>query len=73
MSREDAYAAVQRNAMKVWESDGQLSLLKLLQLTKKLHPFYRQTRSRIGSIFIITSVRWIRSSPAFSDNARRGC
>jgi adenylosuccinate lyase len=31
MSREDAYAAVQRNAMKVWESDGALSLLQLLQ------------------------------------------
>jgi len=31
LSREDAYALVQRNAMKVWESDGQLSLLKLLK------------------------------------------
>jgi adenylosuccinate lyase len=31
LSREDAYALVQRNAMKVWESDGQLSLLALLQ------------------------------------------
>jgi adenylosuccinate lyase len=30
-SREDAYALVQRNAMKVWESDGQLSLLNLLK------------------------------------------
>jgi adenylosuccinate lyase len=30
-SREDAYALVQRNAMKVWESDGQLSLLDLLK------------------------------------------
>ncbi|HJQ16061.1 MAG TPA: adenylosuccinate lyase [Allosphingosinicella sp.] len=30
-SREDAYAMVQRNAMKVWESDGQLSLLDLLK------------------------------------------
>ena len=30
-SREDAYALVQRNAMKVWESDGQLSLLELLK------------------------------------------
>ena len=30
-SREDSYALVQRNAMKVWESDGQLSLLELLQ------------------------------------------
>src|SRR5687767_6838224 len=30
-SREDAYAMVQRNAMKVWESDGALSLLNLLK------------------------------------------
>jgi adenylosuccinate lyase len=30
LSREDSYAAVQRNAMKVWESDGELSLLELL-------------------------------------------
>jgi adenylosuccinate lyase len=29
-SREDAYRLVQRNAMKVWESDGALSLLDLL-------------------------------------------
>jgi adenylosuccinate lyase len=31
LSREDAYALVQRNAMKVWESDGALSLLDLLK------------------------------------------
>jgi adenylosuccinate lyase len=31
LSREDAYAAVQRNAMKVWEADGALSLLDLLK------------------------------------------
>ncbi len=30
-SREDAYALVQRNAMKVWEADGALSLLDLLK------------------------------------------
>jgi len=30
-SREDAYRMVQRNAMKVWQSDGQLSLLELLK------------------------------------------
>ncbi|HEX5182546.1 MAG TPA: adenylosuccinate lyase [Allosphingosinicella sp.] len=30
-SREDAYRLVQRNAMKVWESDGRLSLLDLLK------------------------------------------
>ena len=31
LSREDSYALVQRNAMKVWESDGALSLLELLR------------------------------------------
>jgi len=31
VSREEAYALVQRNAMKVWEADGALSLLDLLK------------------------------------------
>ena len=31
-SREDSYLLVQRNAMRVWESDGQLSLLELLKV-----------------------------------------
>jgi adenylosuccinate lyase len=31
LSREESYALVQRNAMRVWESDGQLSLLDLLK------------------------------------------
>ena len=31
LSREESYALVQRNAMKVWESDGALSLLDLLK------------------------------------------
>jgi len=31
LSREESYGLVQRNAMKVWESDGQLSLLELLK------------------------------------------
>jgi adenylosuccinate lyase len=30
-SREDSYLLVQRNAMRVWESDGELSLLELLK------------------------------------------
>lgn len=42
VSREDAYRIVQRNAMKVWESDGALSLLELLkadeQVTAALSP-----------------------------------
>jgi adenylosuccinate lyase len=42
LSREDAYAIVQRNAMKVWESDGALSLLDLLkadqEVTSRIEP-----------------------------------
>jgi adenylosuccinate lyase len=42
LGREESYALVQRNAMKVWESDGQLSLLDLLkadpQVTQRLSP-----------------------------------
>ena len=42
VSREDAYSLVQRNAMKVWESGGTLSLLDLLkadaQVTTALSP-----------------------------------
>jgi adenylosuccinate lyase len=42
VSREDAYRLVQRNAMKVWESDGRLQLLDLLKadsdVTAKLVP-----------------------------------
>ncbi len=36
ISRESAYAIVQRNAMKVWESDGTLSLLELLKQDSKV-------------------------------------
>ena len=31
LSREESYSLVQRSAMKVWESDGELSLLELLK------------------------------------------
>ncbi|RVT94711.1 adenylosuccinate lyase [Sphingomonas crocodyli] len=37
VSREDSYHLVQRNAMKVWESDGQLSLLELLKGDSKVN------------------------------------
>ena len=42
LSRDDSYRLVQRNAMKVWESDGALSLLELLkadpEVAKALSP-----------------------------------
>ncbi|MBB5715876.1 adenylosuccinate lyase [Sphingomonas aerophila] len=36
VSREDAYRLVQRNAMQVWQSDGKLSLLELLQADQEV-------------------------------------
>ena len=36
VSREDAYRLVQRNAMKVWESNGTLSLLDLLKADEEV-------------------------------------
>jgi adenylosuccinate lyase len=39
VSREDSYKLVQRNAMKVWESDGELSLLALLQQDPEVTAF----------------------------------
>jgi adenylosuccinate lyase len=42
LGREDSYTLVQRNTMKVWEADGQISLLELLkadpQVTEKIAP-----------------------------------
>ena len=42
LSREDSYALVQKSAMRVWESDGQTSLLELLQadpdVTARIEP-----------------------------------
>jgi adenylosuccinate lyase len=35
-SREDSYRFVQRNAMKVWESGGSLSLLELLKADEEV-------------------------------------
>jgi adenylosuccinate lyase len=41
-SRDDAYSLVQRQAMKVWDSDGELSLLELLKqdpaVTERIPP-----------------------------------
>ncbi|WP_260923767.1 adenylosuccinate lyase [Novosphingobium sp. 9] len=36
LSRDQSYRLVQRNAMKVWESDGQLSLLELLKADEEV-------------------------------------
>ena len=52
VSREDAYRLVQRNAMKVWESDGQLSLLDLLkgdaEVTAALSPAEIEDKFDLG-------------------------
>jgi adenylosuccinate lyase len=52
VSREDAYRLVQRNAMKVWESDGQLSLMDLLkgdsEVTAALSPAEIEEKFDLG-------------------------
>jgi adenylosuccinate lyase len=52
VSREDSYRLVQRNAMKVWESDGQLSLMELLkadpEVTAALSPAEIEDRFDLG-------------------------
>jgi len=49
LSREDAYSLVQRNAMKVWESDGQLSLLDLLKADPDVTP--RLSAEQLNALF----------------------
>ena len=49
LSREEAYALVQRHAMKVWESDGQLSLLELLEADPAVAQ--RLPRDQLGALF----------------------
>jgi adenylosuccinate lyase len=55
ISREDAYRLVQRNAMKVWESDGELSLLELLKadpdVTAALSPAEIEEKFDLGYHF----------------------
>ena len=52
VSREDAYRLVQRNAMKVWDSDGALSLAELLKadpdVTAALSPAEIDARFDLG-------------------------
>ncbi|WP_174293068.1 adenylosuccinate lyase [Sphingomonas bacterium] len=52
VSREDAYRLVQRNAMRVWESDGALSLLELLkagpEVAAALSPAELEARFDLG-------------------------
>jgi adenylosuccinate lyase len=52
VSREDSYRLVQRNAMKVWESDGALSLLDLLkgdpEVTAALSPAQLEEKFDLG-------------------------
>ena len=52
VSREDSYRLVQRNAMKVWESDGERSLLDLLkadaEVTAALSPAELEDKFDLG-------------------------
>ena len=49
LSREDAYALVQRNAMRVWESDGELSLIDLLKADPEVTQ--RLSEDELNSLF----------------------
>jgi adenylosuccinate lyase len=49
LSREESYALVQRNAMKVWESDGELSLLDLLKADPDVSS--RLSTSQLDALF----------------------
>jgi adenylosuccinate lyase len=49
LSREESYALVQRNAMQVWESDGQLSLLDLLKADSQVSE--RLTSNQLDELF----------------------
>ena len=73
LSREDSYALVQRNAMKVWESDGKLKLLDLLQadpeVTSKLGREHSRTCSTLTSIF--KRNRFASSTRVFGGNVTR--
>ena len=55
LTRDDAYRLVQRNAMKVWESDGALSLLELLKadpdVTAALSPAELEEKFDLGYHF----------------------
>ncbi len=55
LARDDAYRLVQRNAMKVWESDGTLSLLELLkadpEVTAALSPAELEEKFDLGYHF----------------------
>ena len=55
LTRDDAYRLVQRNAMKVWESDGALSLLELLKadpdVTAALSPAQLEEKFDLGYHF----------------------
>lgn len=55
LTRDDAYRLVQRNAMKVWESDGALSLLDLLKadadVTAALSPEQLEEKFDLGYHF----------------------
>ena len=46
LSRDDSYRLVQRNAMKVWESDGALSLLELLKADPEVSAALPRCRAR---------------------------
>ena len=68
LTRDISYRLVQRNAMKVWESDGQLSLLELLQadpeVTAALSPCELAERFNLDYHFAQVDTIFARVFPA---------
>jgi adenylosuccinate lyase len=68
LARDTSYRLVQRNAMKVWESDGQLSLLELLkadpEVTAALSPAELEERFNLDYHFAQVDTIFARVFPA---------
>ena len=68
LTRDTSYRLVQRNAMKVWESDGQLSLLELLkadpEVTAALSPSELEERFNLDYHFAQVDTIFARVFPA---------
>ncbi len=64
MSREESYAAVQRNAMPVWRGEG--NFLAFSRPTRKSPPCSHPPNSKASSIWATTPSMWTRSSAVSS-------
>jgi adenylosuccinate lyase len=65
--RDDSYRLVQRNAMKVWESDGQLSCSNCCKADPEVTAAMSARSSRRSSTSTITSRRSTRFLSVFGE------